>query len=1564
MQQILTEADLAYGDLADLAMQMSDFVFPYASFNEEAKKLNELALRATHVAQPAIGAVSLGMVCVLTAFGAHPAMAAGHSFGELVALFTGGRITSGALHDLAKLRGRLMAEVSNNAGTMIAVQASESEVAEVLKSEGIEAVIANKNAPRQVVVSGTNEQISRASEAFKKRQISSTALPVGAAFHSPLVAGAATPFREALGKIPIQSGAIPVYANTTAEPYPAGENSEDAVRDLLAGQLAQSVEFCRQILRMHEDGATTFVEVGPGNKLTGLVKAILGEGDYHAFAVDASAGKNDGVVDFARALAQLAALGHGIDLTAWEPCNGEDSGATTAKPRMTVKLTGANYRNPAKVKETPKLIAKVKTSATNGETASAAALPTAITPPVHSVPLEKTNYASTFTSAPPPHIQPPPPKGESKTMSSHSSIRPLTSSVPPPQSSSTISDARLAALKTAQENLLALQRLQEQTAQLHRQFLEGQQSALASFARLAEQQQHLLAGTPVSYAPQPTQMAMPAQVKAPAPQLPSTKPISPIDPSSPILSASPTAQEPQAPAMPAVPQQDKIKETLIGIVAERTGYPAEMLNVQMDLESDLGIDSIKRVEILSALQERMPELPALPPEQAGTLRTLEQIAAFLGESLPQTVGRLLRADEKQANVQESAKESRSTINVSSRGQQDSLAPMLLEIVGEKTGYPVEMLNLQMDLESDLGIDSIKRVEILSAVQERRPDLPALQPEEAGKLRTLEQVIAVLSAGIEPPSEQASSNGHSANGHVHATPIREEQASSSHVALSRITLEAEPIEETNGHHTVHLPEGGEIWISEGGSKLAEALALRLSGMGFQPRVVASADAEKLKSDPPPCALILVAGDHAPETATWKQDAEIEIKNVFKLAQVAAQGLHDTAGNGGALFASITRLDGAFGLNGGVKMSDPIQGALAGLVKTAKHEWPGVACKAIDVDPDWRADDELAETLVHELFRGGPIEVGLSKEKRVAIREVADNGAGEPNEKLLLSPGEVVVVTGGARGVTAEVALALAESFHPTLALIGRSEAPIEEPAWLRGLTVESEIKRAVASNLNGHGSNPKAVEREYRKWAANREVAENIRRIESAGSRVIYRSADLRDADSVAQVIRDIEREAGPIRGLVHGAGVLADRMITDKTPEQFESVFDTKVAGLRHILSALESADLKTLVLFSSVSGRYGRKGQSDYAMANEALNKIARLESVRRPSCKVLSVAWGPWAGGMVNESLRKVFESEGHALIPLREGGLELVREMRRKDSPVEVVIAAQSQMDSNELLDRAFGITLDVASHPFLRSHVINGSATLPAAVTLEWLAHAALHENPGLVFQGVNDLKIFKGVILGEGDSADVELWSGKAKLKGETLVAIAELRGTSRRNGQGSVLHARAEILIGERPAHMNGTPPLEPVIGEYTRSADSHYENHLFHGEHFRAIGEITAFSKDGIAARIEAEAQPEQWMREQPLAIDACLQLGLLWTREAFGDFSLPSSLETYRQFNRQIPSSGLRAILRGQKSGAQTARADVDLTDAEGNVVAILRGAEFVLDPSLAKAFRLNALQGAASA
>src|SRR5205085_716228 len=146
----------------------------------------------------------------------------------------------------------------------------------------------------------------------------------------------------------------------------------------------------------------------------------------------------------------------------------------------------------------------------------------------------------------------------------------------------------------------------------------------------------------------------------------------------------------------------------------------------------------------------------------------------------------------------------------------------------------------------------------------------------------------------------------------------------------------------------------------------------------------------------------------------------------------------------------------------------------------------------------------------------------------------------------------------------------------------------------------------------------------REVQGGREIRNTIAAIAEAGAQARYEAVDVADAVALQDMLSRVRREWGPVSALVHAAGVLADKRISEKSDAQFDHVFNTKVEGLRTLLVATHDDPLKLLCVFSSVSARCGNLGQSDYAMANEVLAKVASAESRRRPGLIAKSFGWG----------------------------------------------------------------------------------------------------------------------------------------------------------------------------------------------------------------------------------------------------------------------------------------------------------------------------------------------------
>ncbi|MFZ5440968.1 MAG: PfaD family polyunsaturated fatty acid/polyketide biosynthesis protein [Myxococcota bacterium] len=1537
-------------------------IFPLPTFDEVEKARREAALTKTDVAQPALGAVERGLLAVLARFGVEGTAFAGHSYGELVALHAAGVLSVDGLVDASRARGRLMAGDGSDRGTMLAVLAPLAEIERLLAEEKLSLVLANRNTPAQGVLSGAREEIARAEAACKARSLRATRLNVGAAFHSPLVADAANAFGEALAKLDFAAPRAPVIANTTASEYPA---SPVEARALLAQQLARPVRFDEVIERLYALGARTFLEVGPKSALTGMVKTTLGDRAFSAIAIDAQS-RRGGLFDLGFALAQVAAGGTHVRLVEWNkvapPPRWKAKPART--PKMVVPLTGANYRSPTKP-----------------------------IPPRAPRPAPAARVVEARAAAP-------------------------------------IASASSELFRQHQESLAALQAMQAQTARLHQRFLEGQLAAQQSLAAL------LGTGAPVAIAPSPVPVA-PKPVAAPAAKV--LTPTLPPAPSAPRVDVKQTLlatvaeltgypadtlslemdleadlgidsikrveilsllsrRIPNAPsvnpeklsglktlaqvhqfissAVPAAapaaaaPVVDA-KQTLLATVAELTGYPADTLSLEMDLEADLGIDSIKRVEILSLLSRRIPNAPSVNPEKLAGLKTLAQVNAFISSAAPtapvravegapvdveavllSTVSELtgypadtlslqmdLEAElgidsikrveilsllsrripnapsvnpEKLAGLKTLA-QVRDFIGASSAPSKPAastpdVTATLLATVSELTGYPVDTLAPEMELEADLGIDSIKRVEILSLLSRRIPNAPSVNPEKLAGLKTLAQVRDFI-AGASPAS---------APNAVTVPPAPREVVAAPSVARRVVTPVRAP---SPTGKTIQLPRAP-ILVTKDASGLSAALVQVLEQAGqacvhFEAGMALPATLG---------GVVLLGGESA-----------AELKRALQLSRDVSKQLRVTPN---AFFVSVTRRDGAFGF---VRAGGALSGGLAGLPKSLSYEWPEVRCRAFDVAAAW-TPAEAARALVDELTNDGPMELGLGPAGRLTLglRSVA---AGSPSARI--ARGDVVIVTGGARGVTADCARALAKETGATLVLLGRSPAPTTEQPWLAAAKDEAAIKKALLEHAPaGQRPSPKQLGEACRLVLAERDIRATLESLSSLGVRAEYRQVDVRDGAAVQAVVAEA-RKLGPVRGIVHGAGVLRDKRIEDKRDDDFDQVLDPKLGGLETVLAATRNDELTLIALFASVTGRFGRRGQTDYAVANQALVALAQAEAAKRPHARVIALDWGPWAGGMVTPALEATFRAEGVSLIPLAEGARAFVAEaLAPACSGLEVVLGSGfgDELEAGWSVSRLHEVE---ASWPVLADHRLAGRSVLPLAMVLEWFSAVAHECSGGRALLDLEDVRVLRGVTL-NGVPESLAVWVGP-ETNGLTPL---ELRNTR------DQVHVRAMARFGARVAKTSAA--IAPTgLTPFATPLDDVYREQLFHGPSLEAISAIEGLGEEGMTFTLRTHptserlvpGEPRPWVTD-PLAIDGVFQALIVWTRARLGAPSLPSRLESFRWLSRPT-SPTVRAVAKIRSVDGALVTSDVDLIDVSGALVARLSGYQCTVSSTLLRAF-----------
>jgi NAD(P)-dependent dehydrogenase (short-subunit alcohol dehydrogenase family)/acyl carrier protein len=557
---------------------------------------------------------------------------------------------------------------------------------------------------------------------------------------------------------------------------------------------------------------------------------------------------------------------------------------------------------------------------------------------------------------------------------------------------------------------------------------------------------------------------------------------------------------------------------------------------------------------------------------------------------------------------------------------ESVLAAVRALVSERTGYPVDMLESDLDLEADLSIDSIKRTELIGLLIDRLglatidTALDDSVAEELARLRTIRGIVDLITnrtAAAAPPQR--------------ARRYLVEVAGLPPLAVPRDTSLA----------------GRRIAIVGDGVGVALELAVLLERRG--------ADVRLLSPDQP--------------TEVTGSDAFIYLAALDRgrapLLPDGFTAIRDALLGGVGQLIVVTGSGGRFGRGHNVNGVAGV--GLPGLTRTIAREYPNRLVRTVDVDPK-EESAHIAGYLLGELLTPhAPTAVGYAAGERVTLQLAAaplDPGAAS---ELNLGRKSVVLLTGGARGITARVAIGLARAGAGHLELIGRTPAPAgDEDPMTAAASDRAALRRVLAQ---AGGRTPAQIEGATSQILAHREIRATLAELTGVADSVRYSAVDVRDPAAMTALVDDVYRRHGRLDGVVHGAGVLADRLLADKSPEEFARVWATKVDGARALASAVRD-DLGFLVLFGSVSGVFGNRGQVDYAAANSALDTLARIWASRTRG-RVVAVDWGPWAApdhgtGMVSAEVEREYARRGIGLIEPEDGVACLLAELARGTEP----------------------------------------------------------------------------------------------------------------------------------------------------------------------------------------------------------------------------------------------------------------------------------------------------------
>jgi NAD(P)-dependent dehydrogenase (short-subunit alcohol dehydrogenase family) len=696
----------------------------------------------------------------------------------------------------------------------------------------------------------------------------------------------------------------------------------------------------------------------------------------------------------------------------------------------------------------------------------------------------------------------------------------------------------------------------------------------------------------------------------------------------------------------------------------------------------------------------------------------------------------------------------------------------------------------------------------------------------------------------------------------------------------------------------------------------------------------------------------------------QTAKTLLKQVFLIAKYLKKSLNAATQLGRSWFVTALHLDGHLG-TGKTTEFEPIVGGFLGLTKTLNLEWERVFCRSIDFSRELETE-VIVRSLLAELFDPNRllVEVGYSRQGRVTlVAEPETMPISAKNVTHPITSDSVFLVSGGGRGITAKCAIALAQSYPCKFILLGRSSLD-PEPIWAQGCLTEDGLKQNAIANLSQtEKPTPAKIQKLVKSILAQREIAQTLHAIAQAGGQAEYLSVDVTNVSDLQAKLTPVLQIFGNVTGIIHGAGVLADKLIEHKSAADFEVVYTTKIEGLKSILACVNIEQINHLVLFSSAAGFYGNVGQSDYAIANEILNKFAHQLKGQHPNCHVISFNWGPWESGMVTPELKQLFSQRGIEVIAVEVGTQVFVNQLITGNSEtVQVLVGSALVTPSvaleSDLKNYRIRRKLTLEANPFLEDHVIGGNPVLPATCSVAWMANTCEQLYPGYKFFGCDNYKVLKGIVFDDtlADEYIVDLQELKktCDLEIELIATIwsETSKGKMRYHYQSNL------TLVGEIPK--------SPVYEKFDHKQDPkiinsspYQDGTLFHGYSFQGVKSVLNITPEKLTMECILPKINESYYGQfsaktfNPIAADIQLQCMLIWVRSFYQAASLPLSCKRGEHFQDIPLNKNFYVSMEVQSSSETKLVANIISHDQEGKIYSRVFGSEVTISKQLNSLF-----------
>ncbi len=1066
--------------------------------------------------------------------------------------------------------------------------------------------------------------------------------------------------------------------------------------------------------------------------------------------------------------------------------------------------------------------------------------------------------------------------------------------------------------------------------------------------------------------------------------------------------------EPPVPAGASANDSDAVKERILMMMVEKTGYPQDMLDLDLDLEADLGVDTVKQAEMFAAIRE----IYNIPRDENRKLRdypTLAHVIRFVYEKRPDLEG-MAAAASSAAPTADPIVVSPAPVVVPDDSE-DPIKKKVLQIVAEQTGYPEDMLDLDLDLEADLGVDTVKQAEMFAAVRAaykiprnenmKLRDFPTLAhvikfAHDRSGLVPVALVSFVKPAAPEPrpvvpppsisvePARPVLASLDRANLIPRRVPMATLRPPLALCKATGVTLD-------RNRRVVLMPDKGGV---------AEALTQRLRALGVEVLCIeGTPDADTLTD-----VLKTWTATGAVSGVFWLPalDGEGDLRKLdarswrdavqvrAKLLYVTMRALYEYVSRPGTFLIAATRLGGHHGYDDAGAVA-PLGGSVTGFAKSYKRERVESLVKAVDFEAN-RNPNEVADLLIAEtLHDPGAVEIGYTAAERWTVG-LQEQPATDGQPGMVLDKNSVFVISGAAgsivSAITADLAVASGGTFY-LLDLVPKPDP--DNPELKRFVNDRENLKRDLFTRIQTRGerATPALVEKELAGLERAQAAQSAIDAVRAAGGTPHYFSVNLADAEAVAKVIDQVRQRTGRIDVLLHAAGIERSHSLPDKDPCEFDLVFDVKSNGFFNLLHSIGEMPLGAIVVFSSIAGRFGNAGQTDYSSANDLLCKITSNFRTTRPATRAIAIDWTAWGGiGMATRgSIPKVMELAGIDMLP-PEAGIPLIRrELTAGATRGEIVIGQRlgvllNEWDTTGGLDPsavemgkhvpAIGpmagkvasmnlhdgysieATLDPPAQPFLHDHQIDGTPVLPGVMGIEAFAEAALCLLPGWRVEAIEDVSFIAPFKFYRSGPRIVRIET-QIHPHGEALVADCRLigcRSLPNLKEPQATTHFTARVRLVKQAVQTPAVRAFVLPAGTSVEAADIY--RCYFHGPAYQVV-ERAWWDGKHVTGLLAKDLPPNHHPSQldtvvAPRLIELCFQTAGVWQLGMQGRMGLPQRVHQISLFHSQNPAaSRLYAVVTPDEVRGTF---DAEVLDEKGNCYLRLSGYQTVaLDDAVDK-------------